>query len=130
MVDRRVGPAGFDASRLEEGDGSATRSTLLNGFAPVGSDDRLYFLIGSDAFDEIETWHRWKELVALLEFIVVSRPGHDSRVPPAATVHRLERCWSAHFEHRYPAPHCITSAEPELPAAVRQYIEQHHLYGA
>lgn len=37
--------------------------------------DKLYFLIGIDAFNEISTWHKPVELLAEVEFIVVSRPG-------------------------------------------------------
>ncbi|HKV95415.1 MAG TPA: nicotinate-nucleotide adenylyltransferase [Candidatus Angelobacter sp.] len=37
--------------------------------------DKLYFLIGIDAFKEISTWHKPVELLSEVEFIVVSRPG-------------------------------------------------------
>src|ERR1700689_2103737 len=34
----------------------------------------LSCLIGADAFAEIRTWYRWKDIVAAVEFIVVTRP--------------------------------------------------------
>lgn len=37
--------------------------------------DKLYFLIGIDAFKDISTWHKPMELLSEVEFIVVSRPG-------------------------------------------------------
>ncbi len=37
--------------------------------------DKLYFLIGIDAFKDISTWHKPVELLSAVEFIVVSRPG-------------------------------------------------------
>src|SRR5262249_10966622 len=37
--------------------------------------DKLYFLIGIDAFKDINTWHKPIELLSEVEFIVVSRPG-------------------------------------------------------
>jgi nicotinic acid mononucleotide adenylyltransferase len=37
----------------------------------------LAFLIGADAFAEIRTWYRWQDVVRLVEFIVVTRPGSD-----------------------------------------------------
>ncbi|MGE0405411.1 MAG: nicotinate-nucleotide adenylyltransferase [Candidatus Korobacteraceae bacterium] len=37
--------------------------------------DRLFFLIGIDAFLEIGTWHKAEALLQEVEFIVVSRPG-------------------------------------------------------
>jgi nicotinate-nucleotide adenylyltransferase len=39
--------------------------------------DKLYFLIGIDAFKDISTWRQPEELLAEVEFIVVSRPGHS-----------------------------------------------------
>jgi|ERR1051326_2963764 nicotinate-nucleotide adenylyltransferase len=39
--------------------------------------DRLFFLIGIDAFLEIATWHQPEALLRACEFIVVSRPGYS-----------------------------------------------------
>jgi len=39
--------------------------------------DRLFFLIGIDAFLEIQTWHEPLALFNLCAFIVASRPGHS-----------------------------------------------------
>jgi nicotinate-nucleotide adenylyltransferase len=36
----------------------------------------FYFIIGADAFLEIDTWKRFKELPDLVNFIVISRPGY------------------------------------------------------
>jgi nicotinate-nucleotide adenylyltransferase len=56
--------------------------------------DRLFFLIGIDAFREISTWHQAKALLAECDFVVASRPGYslkdvaeslpDGLRPPAA----------------------------------------------
>jgi nicotinate-nucleotide adenylyltransferase len=35
--------------------------------------DRLYFLMGSDSFAQIATWHRWEELVELADLVVLHR---------------------------------------------------------
>ena len=40
--------------------------------------DKLYFLIGVDAFHELHLWKDYKQLLDLVNFIVVSRPGFDS----------------------------------------------------
>jgi nicotinate-nucleotide adenylyltransferase len=37
--------------------------------------DRLFFLIGADAFNDIATWHEAEALFRECEFIVASRPG-------------------------------------------------------
>jgi nicotinate-nucleotide adenylyltransferase len=41
----------------------------------LGKSDRLFFLIGADAFVEIATWREPEALLRACEFIVVSRPG-------------------------------------------------------
>lgn len=38
-------------------------------------DDRLYFLLGADAFLQIPTWKNYKALLEACDFIVASRPG-------------------------------------------------------
>jgi len=52
--------------------------------------DRLYFLIGVDAFLELPYWKEYRRLLDLVDFIVVSRPGFDANeirkvVPKAMT---------------------------------------------
>jgi nicotinate-nucleotide adenylyltransferase len=39
--------------------------------------DRVFFLIGIDAFNEIATWHEAEALFSQCEFIVASRPGYS-----------------------------------------------------
>ena len=41
------------------------------------SGDELYWIIGSDAYANIEKWHRASELQEKVSFIVVDRPGTD-----------------------------------------------------
>ncbi len=41
--------------------------------------DRLFFLIGADAFRDIAKWHEAKALLAECDFIVASRPGYSLR---------------------------------------------------
>jgi len=36
----------------------------------------LYFIMGLDSFLEIQTWDRWKKLMTLCGFVVLSRPGY------------------------------------------------------
>ena len=36
---------------------------------------QIFFITGADAFAEIETWHRYPDVLDLANFIVVSRPG-------------------------------------------------------
>ena len=41
--------------------------------------DRLFFLIGIDAFRDIAKWHEARALLAECDFIVTSRPGYSLR---------------------------------------------------
>jgi nicotinate-nucleotide adenylyltransferase len=41
------------------------------------SADKLFLLIGIDAFDEIATWHEAEALFRECEFVVASRPGYS-----------------------------------------------------
>ncbi len=45
----------------------------------LGPRDELYFLIGMDAFLDLPHWKQFRRLLDLVNFIVVSRPGFDSR---------------------------------------------------
>jgi nicotinate-nucleotide adenylyltransferase len=84
------GVPGLEASRLEAGVGTSysiltierVRDTLDHG-------DRLFFLIGADAFEEVHTWFRWEDVLRSVEFIVASRPGHKIEIPAGAVVHSI-----------------------------------------
>ncbi len=85
------GEAHLEPSRLEAGlERSYSILTIEKIRASMAPGCRLFFLIGADAFAEIGTWMRWREVVALVEFVVVSRPGHTYEIPGGARVHRLE----------------------------------------
>ncbi len=43
----------------------------------LGRSDRLFFIIGVDAFADIAKWHQPEALLRELDFIVVSRPGYS-----------------------------------------------------
>ena len=45
--------------------------------------DRLFFIVGIDMYQDIDTWHQPDELQREVEFIVVSRPGY--RLPDVAS---------------------------------------------
>jgi nicotinate-nucleotide adenylyltransferase len=42
----------------------------------------LFFIVGADAFSEIETWKDYPQLFALCDFIVMSRPNFDPLQAP------------------------------------------------
>ncbi len=55
---------------------SYTADTLVRLRAATGLPaTQIFFITGADAFAEIETWHRYPEVLDLSHFVVVSRPG-------------------------------------------------------
>ncbi len=118
----------FVASRLEAGN---EKSYSIHTIERVKASERngaLYFIIGSDAFADIQTWYRWQDVVAAVEFIVVTRPGHKIEPPPGATVHRLDDVALpvSSSEIRRELAHGDTPRE--LPGPVAEYIRAHGLY--
>ena len=43
--------------------------------AELGAEQSLCLLLGSDAFLQLHTWHRWQEVLAMTHIIVMQRPG-------------------------------------------------------
>jgi nicotinate (nicotinamide) nucleotide adenylyltransferase len=125
-----AGRTGWRASDVELRHESPSYTTITlqrfreRGYAPT----ELFFLIGADAFSEIETWFRWHDVLEQVEFLVLSRPGYTYDIPDGARVHRLETLQldvsSTAIRRRLAAG----ETPPELPPAVLQYIRQHGLY--
>ena len=40
-------------------------------------DLELYFILGQDAFCQIQTWKNWEKLLLLCNFVVMKRPGYE-----------------------------------------------------
>jgi len=119
----------FAVSRLEEGTcRSYSIDTIERVRASLGPADELYFLIGADAFAEIQTWHRWRDVVRLVAFLVVSRPGYTFTTPNGAEAERLDssqlQVSSSALRRRLRAG----ERPQEVPGAVLEYIERHSLY--
>lgn len=120
---------GFVPSRLEEGAArSYTVSTLERFRGEMESDDQLFFLIGSDAFADLETWHRWQDVLKLTTFIVVSRPGETYHIPDGAQVIRLDGLDLPVASTTIRARIAEGQSTPELADAVRKYIDENGLY--
>jgi nicotinate-nucleotide adenylyltransferase len=125
------GRKGFVASELENHPGpSFTIDTLERLRAQLNPRDRLFFLVGADAFDELRSWHRWRDMLSLAEFLVVTRPGHRYRVPKGARVHSLDGIAMLASSSGIRSRLAAGEPAPEIPKAVRAYIEAHSLYGA
>jgi len=128
---------GWYASDLElKSDAPSYTSTTLRRFHADGyAPGELFFLIGVDAFAEIETWRDYPAILELARFVVVSRPGF-----PVSELRRMlpslvDRVMlidaptadvsSTAIRQRMAAGESIAGL---VPPAVRQHIERHGLY--
>ena len=125
-----AGIPSFEASRLEQAPRSSySIDTIESLQGELPDQAKLYFLIGSDAFDELESWKRWQDLARLVTFIVAARPGSKYNIPPSACIERMDSLAlgisSSDIRRRLAAG----EDTPELPDAVCDYIRMHGLYG-
>jgi nicotinate-nucleotide adenylyltransferase len=130
---------------------SYTAGTLERFHASGVAAWQIFFILGVDAFAEIETWHRYPTVLGLANFVVVSRPGHDAarlgqRLPalaprfttPAAVpatdlpdtrIYLVSAATpdvsSTDIRNRLRSSGSIAGLVPE---AVEQHIRQHALY--
>ncbi|MEQ3697259.1 MAG: nicotinate-nucleotide adenylyltransferase [Pseudomonadales bacterium] len=129
---------------------SYTIDTLASLRDELGPDVSLAFCLGSDAFQSINTWHRWEELTDFAHVIVAQRcdmiaplnsivekwsaskvlsaPSQLRDRPSGGVLHLSQRpmnCSSSDIRAKL-----AQGASPNLllPESVLQYIKQQHLY--
>jgi nicotinate-nucleotide adenylyltransferase len=42
-------------------------------------DLEIYYIVGQDAFQAIQTWKDWEKLLTMCHFVVMTRPGYENR---------------------------------------------------
>ena len=116
---------------------------------------RLFFVIGADAFADIESWHDYPNILDAAHFVVVSRPGHQAAALVEALPTLRDRMSLASRETRRrdlkpdatPRILLVDAVTPAVsstdirnrvvlgksldglvPTSVAGYIERHHLY--
>jgi nicotinate-nucleotide adenylyltransferase len=120
----------FEVSRLEENtERSYSIDTIEKVRAALAPGDELYFVIGADAFAEIRTWHRWREVARAVHFLVVSRPGHTYDAPPDAVCDRIDQIELAVSSSEIRRSLSTGARPPGIPSAVLEYALEHRLYG-
>lgn len=75
---------------LNRGGPSYTIDTVFHFKSRVSRDHRLFWIVGIDAFLEIETWKAYRSLFEQIAFIVMSRPDRGNRQNVAAERKQLE----------------------------------------
>ena len=79
---------------------SYTIDTILHFKSILPGDTRLFFVVGVDAFLEIETWKSYRRLFEATPMIVITRPTGDGR-SAAGLVNRLTDYLNTHVSNRY-----------------------------
>ena len=117
----------FEVSRIEEGSARSYTILTLEKLTASGIGP-LSFLIGADAFKEIRSWYRWKDVVASVEFIVVTRPGAVWEAPPGAIVHELAGLQLPESSSDIRAQLARGDSAVPVPEPVLSYIREQGLY--
>lgn len=81
-------------------------------------DDSIVVVVGTDAYTNINQWHRADELKKMVEFVVIDRP--DFPGTPNLDVAAIAVSATQIREHH----------SDEVPAAVAAYIKEHNLYAS
>jgi nicotinate-nucleotide adenylyltransferase len=120
----------IQVSRIEEDTlRSYSIDTIEKLRAQLAPDDQLLFLIGADAFSEIQTWHRWRDVVRAVTFIVVSRPGSSYHDPPGVQASHLSNI-ALPVSSSQIRQDLAAGLRPEaVPETVLEYILKNGLYG-
>lgn len=143
----------FEVSRIElEREGPSYTLDTLRELGRRHPGRRLWFILGSDAFAELDSWHRPEELIAAASFAVVERPGRgaadlDGLLPASLRPHYrrgprgLEHAAGQEVRCVPVTPLGISASELRrrlrrgasirylVPDSVLEHIEKHHLYG-
>jgi nicotinate (nicotinamide) nucleotide adenylyltransferase len=98
----------------------------------------LMWILGQDAFNDFTQWHRWQEIAALCDLLVVPRNLSVSAMPDQSMI---EACFvrAGHAVH-YALMPCVDMASRlirqgsgtvfhQLPRAVQAFIIENQLYG-
>jgi nicotinate-nucleotide adenylyltransferase len=122
-----AGDARFEVSRLEQGEERSYSIVTIEKLLAAGVRP-LSFLIGADAFRDITSWHRWRDVVAAVDFIVVTRPGASWDAPPEARVWELSGLDLPVSSSEVRRQVTEGAVDVLVPTAVLEYIHAHGLY--
>ena len=140
MLERATsGERRFAVSRLEARGAHYSIDTVRSMKRSLKKGDRLFFLIGMDAFRDLAAWWRADELVRECEFAVAARPGTSLAQVARALSHGVRpRDVHIHLLRGVRAPVSGTqvraaarrgrSLKRLVPAAVTEYITKKRLY--
>jgi len=124
---------GFSEVELRRPGKSYSVETITHFRQQLGPDTELYFILGLDAFLEINTWKEYAALFALCHFIVMTRPGFEKNFTPEHLPVEMAKdfCYDAQrsgYAHRsgfFVFPKEITALDISS-TKIRENIRKHH----
>lgn len=119
----------FSASSIEIiRDGRSFTIDTLKEFKKKYPQDELYFIIGSDLLKYLEEWKDLDEIIKLVKFIVVTRPGYPlEKIPAYIKTMEIRAVDVSAFEIRQRIKE-DKSFRYLVPEAVYKYIIRKKLY--
>jgi len=117
----------FEVSRIEQ-DANPSYSILTIERLLAAGEGPLAFLIGADAFADIRTWRRWQDVIRLVEFIVVTRPGSDYDAPSGCRIQELRGLDLPVSSSEVRDAIARGETQAPIPEPVFRYIREHGLY--
>jgi nicotinate-nucleotide adenylyltransferase len=121
----------FEVSRVEEGTArSYSIETIEKVRAAVDPGDELFFIIGADAFAELSSWYRWRDVAEAVRFLVVSRPGSSYNAPQGVRFDRLDTVHLPVSSSEIRRALASGAHPSSVPPRVLAYILEHALYGS
>ena len=141
----------IDSRELERVGPSYTIDSLISLRKELGDKMSICWLIGSDAFAKLNTWHRWNELLNHCHFVVVKRPlseelNWNAEVKLLLETHQtndantlkksasgkvlIQEIEALDISSTQIRQHIAskTNVSDVMPSSVIKYIQQHQLY--
>lgn len=143
----------LDDCELKRDGASYTVDTLIELRKKLGAQVSFFLIMGSDAFAQLNTWHRWQEILEYCHILLVQRPQHENFIDNISA--EMKSFFEAHHQKTSPdlaknpagsiftqtiTPLAISSTNIRqqlknkksirylLPQNVSDYIEVHQLY--
>jgi nicotinate-nucleotide adenylyltransferase len=85
----------LDTRELSRSGVSYTIDTLISLREALGNEVIICWLMGSDAFANLNAWHRWQELLDYAHLVVVKRPRNDDLSKLSAEMKKLLSTYEA-----------------------------------
>jgi nicotinate-nucleotide adenylyltransferase len=123
------GNRNFSVSDTEiKRDGKSYTIDTIRNFKKIYPDDELFFIIGSDLLNYLDEWKDLDEIIKMVKFIVVTRPGYAlEKIPSYISTVAINAVDISGFEIRRRVKENL-SLRYLVPEAVHRYIIRNKLY--